>query len=217
MADQEGRELGLAQAQADPVAGNPRLGDLELCIADLVPVADAHLAVGQPVDREILPEVAVAEIIAPEVLLPVPVGIDLVDQHRPLLTAVAVQVALAVPVDIQPPHHPRSCHRVLPDAGADGPALPGHVLRHADVDRHQHRHGITSFRSLGCCRRRAGHGHRRPPGGASSRLSSRSMPCGITLWPGSSRSRLLPRLTSTSSGSNEIKPATRPTSGQAFR
>ena len=46
----------LAQAQPDAVAGDARLGDLELGLADAVAVADAHLVVGQPVDGEVLAE-----------------------------------------------------------------------------------------------------------------------------------------------------------------
>ena len=34
------------EPQADPKAGDPRLGDLELCAADLVAVADADFIVG---------------------------------------------------------------------------------------------------------------------------------------------------------------------------
>ena len=47
VADQQRGQLGLTQPQAHPVAGDPRLGDLELGLADPVPVADADLVVGQ--------------------------------------------------------------------------------------------------------------------------------------------------------------------------
>jgi hypothetical protein len=42
------------------------------------------------------------------------------------------------------------------------------------------------------------------------------MPCGITLWPGSSRSRVPSRYTATWSGSKDIGPESRRTSGLAF-
>ena len=80
--------LGLAQPHADPKAGDPRLGHLELGLTDPVPVADAHLVVGQPVDGEVLAELPVLEVVATEMLLPVPVRLDLVDEHGPLLAAV---------------------------------------------------------------------------------------------------------------------------------
>ena len=107
MADQQRRQLGLAEPHADPVAGHPGLGNLELCLADPVPVADAYLVVRQPVDCEVLPELAVAEVVAAEMLLPVPVRLDLVDQHGPLLAAVTVEVPWPVTVDVQPAHHDR--------------------------------------------------------------------------------------------------------------
>ena len=64
-----------------------------------------------------------------------PVGLDLVDEHGALLAAVPGQVALPVAVDVEPADHLRPVDRALPDAGVDGPAAPGDVLRHPDVDR----------------------------------------------------------------------------------
>ena len=60
VADQQRGQLRLAEPQANPVAGHPGLGDLELGLPDPVPVADAHLVVGQAVDSEVLAELAVA-------------------------------------------------------------------------------------------------------------------------------------------------------------
>ncbi len=139
VADQQRRQVRPAQPQADPVAGDARLGDLELGLADPVPVADAHLVVGQAVDGQVLAEAAVAEVVPPEMLLPVPVGVDLVDQHGPLLATVPGEVALAVAVDVEPADHGRAVDRVLPHPGMDGPALPGDVLGQAHVDRQQRR------------------------------------------------------------------------------
>jgi hypothetical protein len=42
---QQRGQLGLAHPQADAVAGDPGLGDLEFGLADAVPVADADLVV----------------------------------------------------------------------------------------------------------------------------------------------------------------------------
>src|SRR6266567_2558503 len=128
-----------------------------------------------------------------------PVGLDLVDQHGALLAAVARQIALPVAVDVEAADYRRAVHRVLPRTGVDGLALPGHILRQADVHRQQH------GRDRHACPREA----------ISSGVSSRSMPCGITLCPGSSRSRPPSRWTSTLSGSKEIRPEIRRTSVQA--
>ena len=146
VADQQRGQVRLAEAQPDPVAGDPGLGDLELCLADPVAVPDAHLVVGQAVDGQVLPELAVAEVVAPEVLLPVLVGLDLVDQHGALLAAMPVQVALAVPVDVEPADHLRPRYGVFPDAGVDGLAPPGDVARQADVHRQQLGQPVASFR-----------------------------------------------------------------------
>jgi hypothetical protein len=111
--------------------GDPRLGDLELGLADAVPAPDAHLVVGQAGHGEIFAERTVARVVAAEVLLPVPIGLDLVDQHCALLAAVPVGVALAVAVDVEPPDHRRAVHRVLPYPGVDSLALPGRIARQA--------------------------------------------------------------------------------------
>ena len=111
MADQQRGQFRLAEPHADPVAGDAGLGNLELGLADAVPVADADLVIGQAVDGEVLPEVAVAQVVAPEVLPPVLIGLDLVDEHGPLLAAVALRVALAVAVDVEAADHPRPGYR----------------------------------------------------------------------------------------------------------
>ena len=121
----------------DAVAGDARLGDLEQRAADPVAVADADLVVGQPLDREVLAELPVDEVVAAQLALPVAVGVELVDEHRPLLAAVPAEIALPVAVDVEPAHPARPADRVLADAGEHGPAPPGDVLRQADVDRQQ--------------------------------------------------------------------------------
>ena len=135
--DQQRRDLRVVHPDADPVAGDPGLGHLEQRLADLVAVADADLVIGQARDGEVLPELAVAEVVAGQLLLPVPVRVDLVHEHRPVLAAVPGQITLAVAVDVEPPHQLRAGDRPLPHRRVHGPALPGHVLRQADVHRQQ--------------------------------------------------------------------------------
>ena len=69
-----------------------------------------------------------------------------------LLAAVAVLVALAVAVDVEAADHLRAGHGLFPDSGVDGLALPGHVLRHPDVDRQQHRGPVPSPGNTASCR-----------------------------------------------------------------
>src|SRR6266545_1665481 len=125
--DHQRRHLGLAKPHADPETGDPRLGDLELGLADPVPVTDVHLVVGQAVDREVLAELPVLEVVAAKVLSPVLIGLALVDKHGALFPAVAAQIALPIAVDIEPADHPRALDGVLEDSRVDGPTLPGHV------------------------------------------------------------------------------------------
>ena len=135
------RQTRLAHADAEPVARHARLRHLEEGIADAVPVPHAHLVVGQAVDREVLAEVAGGEIGTAELFTPVPVRVQLVHQDGAMLAAVALQVALAVTVDVQPAHHATALDRRLPDPGVDGGVVPRHVDRESDVDGHQRRHG----------------------------------------------------------------------------
>ena len=97
----------LPHADAEPVARHAWLRHLEEGVADAVPVADAHLVVGQAVDREVLAEVAGGEIGTAELFTPVPVRVQLVHEDGAMLAAVALEVALAVTVDVQPAHHAR--------------------------------------------------------------------------------------------------------------
>src|SRR5262249_47503322 len=138
--DQERRDARVVHAKADAVAGDSGLGHLEDGATDPVAVADADLVVGKPLDGEVLAELAVDEVASPEPPLPVPVGVGLVDDPGALPSAVAAEIALAVAVDVEPAHPARPVDGVLEHAGEDGPSLPGHVLRHADVDGHERAH-----------------------------------------------------------------------------
>ena len=95
---------------------------------------------------EVLAELSVDEVASSELAFPVAVGVDLVDEDGALLAAVAGQIALAVAVDVELAHPARAGDRVLEDAGEDGLPLPGHVLRHADVDGQQGAHRMASLR-----------------------------------------------------------------------
>jgi hypothetical protein len=52
-------------------------------------------------------------VVAAQLLLPVFVGFDLVHEHRAVFPAMPGQIALPIPVDVEPPHHPRAVYRVL--------------------------------------------------------------------------------------------------------
>ena len=135
--DQQGGDARVVHPDPDAVAGDAGLGDLEDGGADPVAVADADLVVAQPLDGEVLAELPVDEVVPTELALPVPVGVELVDEDGALLAAVPREVALAVAVDVEPAHAARAGDRILEDAREDRLPLPGHVLRHADVEGDQ--------------------------------------------------------------------------------
>jgi len=95
--------------------------------------ADAHLVVLQSVDGAVLAELSVDDVVAAELLLLVAVGVDLIDEHGAVLTAVPPQVPLPVTLDIEPADHLRPSNRCLPDAGVHGTAAPRQVAWEADV------------------------------------------------------------------------------------
>jgi hypothetical protein len=78
------------------------LCNLEQSGADAIPVADAHLVVAQPVDGEVLTELAEDEVVAVQLLAPVAVRVELIHVHGTLLAPMASAIALAVAVDIRP-------------------------------------------------------------------------------------------------------------------
>src|SRR4029077_11108052 len=59
---QQCRHPGLVHPNANAIACNARLSNLEQRAADLITVADAHSIVGQSFDREVLAELSVDEV-----------------------------------------------------------------------------------------------------------------------------------------------------------
>src|SRR4051812_24999143 len=100
--DKEVGHLGFAEAHPHPKTRDPRLGHLELGLPDAVPIADAYLVIAETGDREVLAEHAGHQVVAPEVALPMVVGLCLVDHDRALFAAVTVEVTLSITVDVQP-------------------------------------------------------------------------------------------------------------------
>ena len=68
-----------------------------------------------------------------QVLLPMSIRFDLVDEDGALLTPVSGQVALTVSLQIQPAGPAAATHRTLPDRGVHSAAFPFDVPRKSDV------------------------------------------------------------------------------------
>ena len=126
--------MRLVHADPDAVAGGSRLGHLEQRSPDPVAVADADLIIRQALDGEVLAELPVREIAAAQPFLPVEIRFDLVDEDRSLLASVAVEIALAVAFDVEPPDAPTALYGRLPNAGVHGPSTPLDVAWKPDAD-----------------------------------------------------------------------------------
>ena len=140
MRHQQCRQLRAFQTYADPIAGDTRLADLEGCAADPEPVADTNLVVREPVDREILAEIAVGKVRPTQIFAPVTVGIELIDQNGPLLTAMTGKIALPVPSQIQPCGKHPARRGLLPDRRPDGLPPPCDFPRQSDIDGDENVH-----------------------------------------------------------------------------
>jgi hypothetical protein len=124
------------------------LRDFKDRCADSVSVADANLIVGEAVDGEILSKLAVLEVISAKLVLPVAVGFKLINHHGALFTAVALEISLAIAVQIQPSSKDASGDRAFPDRGADNFALPRNFTWKADIDGEKFRHHLLSTAQL---------------------------------------------------------------------
>jgi hypothetical protein len=68
----------LVHRNADPVAGDTRLGHFEQTGPDPVAIANAHLVVGEALDGEVLAELPKGEVASPEPILPIAIGGNLI-------------------------------------------------------------------------------------------------------------------------------------------
>ncbi|MGY4455169.1 hypothetical protein ACVWZR_009829 [Bradyrhizobium sp. i1.3.1] len=140
--DKQRGHVRLLHANPQPVTGDARLRHLEQGRADFVTVSDADVPVGEAVDGKILAELTLDEVRSTEVLLPVLIGLPLVDVDGALLAAMTGGIALSIAVDVEPAHPARTTDGRLPDAGINGLALPRDVARQADIEGEQTGHGV---------------------------------------------------------------------------
>jgi hypothetical protein len=137
--NEQAGHLRFTHANADPVAGDSGLGYLEHYTANAVTVADADLVVGKTLDGQVLAELTVFEVIPLQLVLPVAVGIELIDHHSAILSAMAAQISLPISVNIEAPHHHPAGNWLFPDGRIDDFSLPLDVAWKTDVDRN---HGV---------------------------------------------------------------------------
>jgi hypothetical protein len=114
------------------------LSYLEDRVADPVPITDAYLVIGQPIDGEVFAKLAGLEVVAAKIRLPVSIGLQLINHDCALLSTMATKVSLPIAVQVEPARHDSAADRVFPDCGTNHPALPFHITRQTDINRHQH-------------------------------------------------------------------------------
>src|SRR6185437_9847899 len=132
---QQCRHPGLIHPNADAIAGYTRLSDLEQRAADLITVANTHNIVGQSFYCEVLAELSVYEVCPLQLLLPIAIRFDLVDEDGALLSPMPGQVTLTVTGQIQPADPTAARQGILPDPGMHRATLPLDVARKSDVHR----------------------------------------------------------------------------------
>jgi hypothetical protein len=68
-------------------------------------------------------------------MLPIPIGIGLIDHDGAMLTTMALEIPLAIAIQIQSPSKETMRYGAFPDCGADQLALPFDLARKANIDR----------------------------------------------------------------------------------
>jgi hypothetical protein len=123
-----------AHPYADTIAGDARLRDFEERAANAVVVANANLRIRQTFNCEVLSKLSKGEVGAVELVLPIPIGIHLVNKYGPVLAPMACQISLAVAFEIQPTHHALALNRGFPNAGPDRLSAPTDLPWQTHID-----------------------------------------------------------------------------------
>src|SRR5438105_8031400 len=96
-------------------------------------IADAHFSIRRSLDCKVLSELAIGKVVSAELVLPITIRFDLIDEDCPVFAAMPRQISLAVSIDIEPSCHPSALNRRLPDGGVDGFTLPLDVAWQAHI------------------------------------------------------------------------------------
>jgi hypothetical protein len=85
------------------------------------------------INREILSELAESKIITPEKVLPVLVGLHLLDEYGALLPAMTSEIGLHIAIDVELACHPSAFNGKFPDRCSQSLAVPRDFTRKADI------------------------------------------------------------------------------------
>src|SRR6516162_4696934 len=87
-------------------------------------IANAHFGIRQSLDCKILSELAIGKVISTELVLPITIRFDLIDEDCPVFAAMPRQISLAISIDIEPSCHASALNRCFQHGGVDGFPLP---------------------------------------------------------------------------------------------
>jgi hypothetical protein len=135
MRDKQGWHLRIVHSNPEPVAGDARLCHLKDRAANPVPVSDTDLIIRKTFNSEILSELPVLEVVPAEDVLPISIGVELICHHGAVFTTMALEIPLAIAIQIQSPGKDTVGHGTFRDGGTNYLALPFDFARKADVDR----------------------------------------------------------------------------------
>jgi hypothetical protein len=99
-----------------PGSKSREVGYLKERAANSIAVANAHFVVGQTLNREIFAELPEGEVATAELMFPILVGINLVDQNCSMLTTMTGEIALAIAINIESSNQAPALHWLFPDA-----------------------------------------------------------------------------------------------------
>ncbi len=133
MCYEQGWHPRFIHANADAVARYAGLRYFKYRTTDAVAIANADLVIRKPLNSEVFSELSWDKVITPEKAFPVVIGIHLINKNGAMLPAVAGEIALRIPIDIELAHHSPSRNRRFPDCGSDSFAVPCHVARQTDI------------------------------------------------------------------------------------
>ena len=113
MRHEKGGHARLIHANAHPIAGYTGLRHLKQRATDAIAVSDADFIVEKTFDSEVFSELSKGEVGTTKLSFPIVVRIHLVDENRPVLSAVTGEVCLLIAIDIELADRSPSLNRKL--------------------------------------------------------------------------------------------------------
>jgi len=144
MCHKQGWHPRFIHANTDAVARHAWLRYFKYRTTDAVLISDANFVIRKPLNCEVFSELSRDKVITSEKVLPVVIGVQLINKNRAVLPAVTGEVGLRITIDIELADHSPSGNRRFPDRGSDSFSVPHDVARQTDIYREQSRHSYLA-------------------------------------------------------------------------